>query len=189
MKKFLVIGNTNAITFKEVFPLIKENKIWIGCTFSSTFNFIVPNSDIKTATGSSVSWFTNMPHEAVYKPLQLTKRYSPDKYYKFDNYDAINVDKTIDIPIDYDGIIGVPITALKYLGSDGYLHFNTDDEYEIVKFRKGIDDSDLKYNGGGDCHTILPNTHQTVLDGLMNDPKDTIVKGVSKYARITIRKR
>lgn len=151
-KKFLIIGNKNAITYKEVFPLIKENRLWIGLTIrSGDREFRVP-SDYVTHSASlridekgnkyikvpGVHWFTNLDYPQRHEELVLYKRYTPEEYPKYDNYDAINVDKTSDIPYDYDGVMGVPITFL-----DKY----NPEQFEIVRFRKGNDDNDLSYNG------------------------------------------
>ena len=126
-KKFLVVGNMNAITFKEIFPLIKENKLWVGIsTFNNGMYFAIPNDyeykdtykfkreidGKKVMRVASICWFTNIEHSKRNLPLDLYKKYNPKDYPKYDNYDAINVDKTSDIPMDYDGVMGVPITFL-----------------------------------------------------------------------------
>ena len=126
MKKFLIIGNMNAITYKEIFPYIKNNKMWMGVSFNKSKWFKVPDDYKKmdNATGykeengekyilvKSIAWFTNMEHNKINEPLILTKKYDPALYPKYDNYDAINVDKVSEIPMDYDGVMGVPITFL-----------------------------------------------------------------------------
>ena len=125
-KKFLIIGNQNAITYKEFFPLIKENKIWMGPSIhSGDREFGVPKDYPLRAAGcrideqgrkfirvKGVRWFTNLDHTKRHEPLILYRNYTPDDYPRYDNYDAINVDKTSDIPMDYDGVMGVPITFL-----------------------------------------------------------------------------
>lgn len=122
-KKFLIIGNMNAINYKEIFPLIKEQKIWPGvCQFSGNRWFLVPDdNDNKFAeirNGKKYVpiksiWFTNLKYNYRSKdPVVLVKKYRPEDYPKYDNYDAINVDKVTDIPNDYFGNIGVPITFL-----------------------------------------------------------------------------
>ena len=146
-KKFVIVGHQNAITYKEIFPLIKDNKVWLGYGFKGgAGHFISAYEDTATAGDhregmirvSGVNWFTNLEIPKRQEYLILYKQYSPDEYPKYDNYDAINVDKTTDIPVDYDGVIGVPITFLdKYNPS----------QFEIVKFRKGDDDKDLSING------------------------------------------
>ena len=125
-KKFLIIGNMNAITYKEIFPLIKDNKIWLGVSIKSgDRKFSVPDNYPLNASGcgideygkrfirvKGVRWFTNIEDANCNLPLDLYKKYNPKDYPKYDNYDAINVDKTSDIPMDYDGVMGVPITFL-----------------------------------------------------------------------------
>ena len=106
-KKFLIIGHQNAITYKDIFTLIKENKMWLGTGFIE--KFVVPDGSIKVAPGC---WFTNLPNHKRNEFIDCWKSYNPTDYPKYDNYDAINCDKTSDIPGDYDGVIGVPITFL-----------------------------------------------------------------------------
>ena len=109
-KKFLIIGNKNAIACKEIFPLIKDNRLWLGITSSE--DFIQPKGDKKKNMKGLTRWFTNIEHSKRNLPLDLYKKYNPKDYPKYDNYNAINVDKTKDIPMDYDGVMGVPITFL-----------------------------------------------------------------------------
>ena len=135
-KKFLIIGNKNAITYKEFFPLLKDNKVWIGYNQPNKF---------KTATGEITSkvtgltrWFTNLDIDKRHEDLIFYKEYNSEDYPMYDNYDAINVNKVADIPKDYDGVMGVPITFL-----DKY----NPKQFEIIKFRKGNDNKDLCING------------------------------------------
>ena len=107
MKKFIIIGNQNAITYKEIFPYIKNNELWLGNQYVKEFRS--PNGEIKKF--GNILWYTNIQHKKRNTPLDLYKRYS-NEYPKYDNYNAINVNKTCDIPCDYDGIMGVPITFL-----------------------------------------------------------------------------
>lgn len=112
-KKFLVIGSKNAITYKEFFPLLKENKVWIGT--GNVQNFVQPDGTIKKF--GNIGWFTNLPHAKRTEPLPLTATYYDDKnrreeYPQYDNYDAIEVSKVVNIPKDYEGVMGVPITFL-----------------------------------------------------------------------------
>ena len=109
-KKFLVIGNMNAIAYKEIFPFIKDSRIRIGCTKPK--EFITPDSGIKRF--GNILWFTNLNCEKRREPLELIQSYrsNPEKYPHYDNYDAIESSKVKDIPYDYDGVIGVPITFL-----------------------------------------------------------------------------
>ena len=147
-KKFLIIGNQNAITFKEIFPLIKENRLWLGLTMNSSNRwFQVPDSyekyhkienGKKYAFVAGVVWWTNLNHNRRNEPLVLYKKYTPKDYPKYDNYDAIEVAKVTEIPYDYYGVIGVPIS---------FLHKYNPEQFEIIKFRKGDDDKDLSING------------------------------------------
>lgn len=109
-KEFLIIGNKNAITYKEIFPLIKENKLWLG--ISSPNEFILPNGEITKTVSGLCRWFTNLTHAKRNKPLDLVQKYDPRYYPKFDNYDCIECSKVMDIPVDYDGVTAVPITFL-----------------------------------------------------------------------------
>ncbi len=124
-KKFLIVGHQNAITYKEVFKFIKENKIWLGVDNGGTKWFRVQDHyDIATETRKkvengqqyfsmgSVVWFTNLLHKKRHEDLILYKTYNLEEYPTYDNYDAINVDKVTDIPMDYAGFMGVPITFL-----------------------------------------------------------------------------
>lgn len=127
-KKFLILGDQNAITYKETFGYIKENKLWLGYDNGGTKWFQVPNdynieteSRIKIVNGikyfsmGRIMWFTNLDTTKRHEDLVLYKKYTPEEFPKYDNYDVINVDKVSDIPMDYDGVMGVPITfADKY---------------------------------------------------------------------------
>lgn len=118
-KKFIIIGNQNAITYKEIFPLLKENKIWLGYN-NGAQTFQVPSSfernntfvkdGIKYAKFGNICWFTNLEIAKRYEDLPLYKTYTPEQYPLYDNYDAINIDKVMDIPYDFLGFMGVPIT-------------------------------------------------------------------------------
>ena len=131
-KKFLIIGNMNAITYKVIFPYIKNNELWFGCKgLGTVFFFNVPNDykeelmATKTQGGglriidgevvgrvANACWFTNINHTKRNAPLDLYRKYSSEEYPKYDNYDAIEVSKVSEIPMDYDGVMGVPITFL-----------------------------------------------------------------------------
>ncbi len=123
-KKFLIIGPQNAITYKEIFPLIKDNKLWVGYN-SGGMEFRIPDTAEGRATGfrqdkdgqkyqsfGNITWFTNLDFSKRHEDLMLYKNYTPEEYPKYDNYDAIEVSKTVNIPIDYDGAMGVPITFM-----------------------------------------------------------------------------
>ena len=123
-KKFIIIGNMNAITYKEIFSLIKNDKIWLGASLDGrNIWFRIPDhyekyhkieNGTKYAFVASTIWFTNLDYKKRHDDLTLYKTYVNNKsdYPKYDHYDAINVNKTKDIPMDYKGRIGVPITFL-----------------------------------------------------------------------------
>lgn len=163
-KEFIIIGNINAITYKEIFPLIKDNKLWLGCrNMSRDMYFDVPDSRkewllankkegsaYKIVNGTvmgrlaSACWFTNVDHSKRHEWLETVYEYKkrdslyPELYPKYDNYEAIEVSKNTEIPMDYEGAMGVPITFL-----DKY----NPEQFEIIKFRKGNDEKDLSVNG------------------------------------------
>ena len=107
-KKFLIVGSLNAITYKDVFPLLKENKVWLG--YARLKEFYTPDGTTKKL-GNTI-WYTNLKHSKKNEKLVLYKKYTPKEYHTYDNYDAINVDKVVDIPYDWDGVMGVPITFM-----------------------------------------------------------------------------
>lgn len=143
-KKFLIIGNKNAITYKEFFPLLKENKVWIG--YNSPTEFTLPDGTITKKISGLTRWYTNLDIDKRHEDITLYRHYTPEEYPKYDNYDAIEVSKVSDIPCDYDGAMGVPITFM-----DKY----NPDQFEIIKFRKGNDDNDLMVNGKWPYFRIL----------------------------------
>lgn len=182
-KKFLIIGNMNAITYKEIFPLIKNGKLWLGHgPMGKDMLFDVPkdyaqtlvktkkegsayrkeNGVVKGRLGNA-KWFTNLDHAKRHEELILTEKYSPEAYPKYDNYDAINVSRTADIPRDYDGEMGVPISFLD--------KFNPD-QFEIVSA------NDIRAN-----RSVPIKSH-----GLIKD-KDGAINGKPTYVRIVIRNR
>ena len=107
-KEFLIIGNQNAITCKEIFRLIKENKLWTGINQVKEFS----KPDGTTQVFGNVCWFCNLDNKKRHENIILSKRYNEKDYIKYDNYNAINVNKLADIPLDYDGYMGVPITFI-----------------------------------------------------------------------------
>lgn len=107
-KKFLIIGNKNAITYKEIFPYIKNNELWLGMNWVK--DFVQPNGEVKKF--GNICWYTNIGHSRRNTELDLYKKYSADEYPKYDNYDAIEVSKVSEIPMDYEGVMGIPITFL-----------------------------------------------------------------------------
>ncbi|MBQ0164046.1 MAG: adenine-specific methyltransferase EcoRI family protein [Bacteroidales bacterium] len=146
-KKFVIIGNQNAIKYKEVFPFFIENRMWLGYGFKGgAAHFVSPYEDKATASDhkegmirvSGVNWFTNLDIKKRHEELVLYKCYTPEEYPTYDNYEAINVDKTADIPCDYEGVMGVPITFLdKYCPQQfdivGVLNHGCDSIYDLAK--------------------------------------------------------
>lgn len=152
-KKFLIIGNKNAVTYKEIFPLIKMDKMWLGCNgWSSDILFMPPDesyidvnrpSSYKIVNGikllrSPSVWFTNLDHAKRHEKLILWKNYTPEEYPKYDNYDAINVNKTVEIPVDYEGVMGVPISFLDKYNPEqfeivGVINHGSDGDWDLCK--------------------------------------------------------
>lgn len=153
-KKFLIIGNVNAITYKEIFALIQANKAWLGINLGrGVSGFIVPEhyelygtearideTGNRIVSPNNCLWLTNLDTFRRHEDIQLKKRYhgNEHEYPKYDNYDGINVNRTEDIPSDYAGAMGVPIT---------FLHKFNPDQFELIRFRKGDDEKDLSING------------------------------------------
>lgn len=129
-KKFIIIGNMNAITYKEIFPLLKDDDVWLGSTHPK--EFIQRDGTIKKF--GNICWYTNLDIKKRHEEMILVKRYSPEEYPHYDNYDAINVNKVINIPCDYAGVMGVPITFL--------------DKYNPEQFEIIGHEHDLNGNGG-----------------------------------------
>ena len=139
-KKFLIIGNKNAITYKEFFPLLKDNKVWLGCT--NVKEFLQPDGSIKKF--GNIGWFTNLDVAKRHEKLILWKNYSPEEYPKYDNYLAIEVSKVADIPCDYDGVMGVPITFLDKFNPEQFEIIGAD-EAEGTGFSQGLFIEGSKY--------------------------------------------
>lgn len=153
-KQFLIIGNINAITYKEIFRLIQDNKAWLGVNLGRGISgFIVPEYYELYGTETKIDefgnriispnnclWLTNLDNFIRHEDIKLTKSYygHEQEYPIYDNYDGININRTQDIPQDYSGYMGVPIT---------FLHKFNPRQFEIIKFRKGDDDKDLSING------------------------------------------
>ena len=146
-KQFIILGNMTAITYKEIFPLIRDNKLWYGATIhSGDRKFYIPDDyPLKANTCGidennkrfirvkGVRWFTNIDYKEKHQNLILSKKYNEQDYPKYENYDAINVNKTKDIPIDYNGVMGVPITFI-----DKY----NPEQFEILGMSASWDNSD-----------------------------------------------
>ena len=196
-KKFLVIGNMNAITYKEIFALIKDNKMWLGngfnlsMIFKTTYaNTVEGNRQYVRSKGydpdknyvktPAIAWFTNLDIQKRHEDMILYKHYSPEEYPKFFNFDGINIDRVTDIPMDYDGAMGVPITFL-----DKY----NPDQFEIIGL--GISNSGLecgvqpympehkKYRKEVQKRGAVDGDLYMMIDGIVTVP----------YARILIRRK
>lgn len=143
-KKFLIIGSKNAITYKEIFKFIKDNKMWFGYGFANgNAYFQTPYLNDSYADGvynpetglvkfRNVGWLTNLDYEERHENLVLYKKYTPEEYPKYDTYDAIEVSKTANIPMDYNGVMGVPITFL-----DRY----NPDQFDIIGIDRYVEDN------------------------------------------------
>ena len=135
-KKFLIIGNTNAITYKDFFPLLKNNEVWIGHSHPSEFD--TPDGLTKNLEGLCC-WFTNLGVAKRPEKLILRKKYTPEEYPRYDNYDAINVNKVADIPVDYEGMMGVPISIMEKYNSDQF------EIIDLLKQKDRVVNGKLKY--------------------------------------------
>lgn len=175
-KKFIIIGNQNAITFKEIFPLIKSNRLWLGVHSNATLEFKVPEhyeltgSNCRTGEDgqkyvsvSGIQWFTNLDNQKRHEELILFRTYNEQDYPKYDNYNAIEVSKVSDIPVDYDGVMGVPIT---------FLSKHNVNQFEIL----GATESE----GVGFSNGLWDETSKV---------KQPLINGVRRYKRLFIRKR
>ena len=143
-KQFVIIGSQNAITYKEIFPLLMNNILWLGYG-NGDMSFRVPDyfepretrfwideEGQKWRSMGNIAWFTNMDIKKRHDELILVKRYSPANYSKYDNYDAINVNKVVDIPCDYTGVMGVPITFMYKYSPDQFEIINALNRYVLV---------------------------------------------------------
>lgn len=175
-KQFLIIGHQNAITYKEIFPLLKENKIWLGNGFSrGNAYFRIPETasrdyakgvydeETKLVKFRNCCWFTNLDHSKRHEVIETGQTYSPEKYPKYDNYNAIEVSKLKDIPMDYDGVMGVPVTFMD--------KFNPE-QFEII----GMAEDNGKGFSGAEAEWDGLNPH-------------AIINGKAMYKRIFIRKK
>lgn len=167
-KQFIIVGSLNAIHYKEIFPLIMQNKMWLGYGFANGNAFFKVPIESKREYASGVfdeatglvkfrncTWFTNIDHKKRHELLILYRRYSPEEYPRYDNYDAIEVGKIDEIPVDYEGVMGVPDTILGQLNPD---------QFEII----GLGSGDLakqagvtkNYRGRTDLAYTVGNTHK-----------------------------
>ena len=177
-KKFIIIGNNNALTYKDIFQLIKDNEIWLGINSNKTMEFSMPMSydkwdriegNRKYGKVPAISWFTNIENKKRTEPIDLYKRYSFEDYPKYDNFDAINVDKVADIPMDYDGIMGVPIT---------FLNNYCPSQFTIIGLAADKRDENPLWIKGKE--TYLDEKHKKFVGMILN--------GKATYARIIIKK-
>ncbi len=179
-KKFIIVGHQNAITYKETFKLIKDNKLWPGYGFKGGAAHFINKHYVDYATAgdhkdgmirvSGVTWFTNLEIKKRHEDLILYKIYNPEEYPKYDNYDAIEISKTKDIPMDYEGEMGVPITFL-----DKY----SPEQFEIIGlFADKREKSDALVQG---TPTYLDEQHKKYVGAIVN--------GKATYARIIIKLR
>lgn len=191
-KKFIIIGSKNAITYKEFFPLLKNNKMWLGSNNPAPKEFMQRDGTIKKF--GNIGWYTNLDLKKCHEELTLVNRYTPDEYPHYDNYDAIEVNKVANIPYDYDGVMGVPITFL-----DKY----NPEQFEIIGLtQRGCHDEALETKKYDDYWEMRQDGTRTGSSGsktngnpnlAMNDGKNNyfinsdgyIVQ--SRYQRILIR--
>lgn len=171
-KKFIIIGNGNALTYKEIFPYIKNNELWVGNkSFSGGMGFVAgenydsakckhPKYDSKGNIIINVMmcvWFTNIPHTKRNTPIDLYRKYSNEDYPKYDNYDAIEVSKVSEIPMDYEGVMGVPITFLdKYCPTQFEIVGITENAYHLKPlYLDGCEKYDRPYVNGKRMYSRL----------------------------------
>lgn len=185
-KKFIIWGNNNAITYKEFFPLLKENKVWLGYIANKTCIFRLSdeytkwdekitsqmNDGHKYGKCPAISVFTNLDIRKRHEKLILWKKYTPEEFPKYDNYDAINVNKVSEIPCDYEGVMGVPITFM-----DKY----NPDQFEII------------WQASGNTHICCPSDILHDVLHYIQHHEDRggcgVVNGQRRYSRILIRKK
>jgi len=202
-KKFLVIGNTNAITYKEIFKLLKENKIRTGYTnFNVGMFFVVPDywekfhhtdeNGNKIARVSTSCWFTNLEVERHKQEITLYKKFNSEEYSVYDNYDAINVDKYTDIPYDYDGVIGVPITFIDKHNPDqfeivglGNSRENFTPNKDYINPKKILKNGEIKNGNAINCVLAIETKNKPV--DLIYYISDNSKYLIAPYARILIR--
>ncbi|HIB1529981.1 TPA: adenine-specific methyltransferase EcoRI family protein, partial [Salmonella enterica subsp. enterica serovar Muenchen] len=208
-KEFLLIGNQNSITYKEVFPLIKENKLWLGFK-SGDMAFTVPDYyepretrywqdeyGQKWRSMGNICWYTNLDHKKRHDEIILFKKYTPAEYPIYDNYDAIEVSKVADIPADYDGVMGVPITFLDKYNPEQFEILgltNGSYEFDIMPSKRYMNAIQVNANGST-TNGSKANTRATIL--LKENPVNTIYYTADNaagalqivYARILIRNR
>lgn len=181
-KKFIIIGNKNMITYKEIFPLLKDNKMWFGANSPAPKEFMRPDGTIQKF--GNIGWFTNLDLKKRHEDLILVKHYTPEAYPHYDNYDAIEVSKVADIPCDYPGVMGVPITIFDALNSSQFQVLGMDGKYwgeQLGIAPIGKKWCDLYFAQGGTGHMSPAMRSLVIIDG--NGNARTV------YKRILIRNR
>ena len=170
-RKFLIIGPMNALHYKEVFPLIKDNMVWLG--FNNGGKEYIKPDGTKQKMGNT-GWYTNLDHNKRHEELDLVARYSPEDYPKYANYDAIDVGRVQDIPFDYGGLMGVPDTILGQYNPE---------QFEIVGLGSGNLGQSIGVGGIPKEHKKLMKGHSAAGDLYM------LINGIPKvpYSRILIR--
>ena len=188
-KSFLLIGNQNALTYKEIFPLIQNNEVWTGYQFGEmkfrvpssseprTIRYWVDETGQKWRSMGNAMWLTNLDMERRHEMLPLTKRYDPKEYPKYDLYDAINVRRITDIPYDYPGVMGVPITIINRYNANqfeivGEANHGSDNEYDLFKptingkllFKRILIRNRQPSSGGKLVHENSSKKHFKILD-------------------------
>lgn len=203
-KEFIIMGNTNALTYREIFKLFQKDKIRTGYTnFNVGMYFIVPEDtenyhkiiDGKKAVRVSTScWFTNLPVEKHNELITLYERYNPEKYKKYANYDAINIDSYKEIPADYDGFMGVPITFLDKLNPNqfelialGNSRDNFTPSLDFINPKKVLKDGTIRDGGAINC--VLALEVDKAPTGKIYYTSDNFKYLVAPYARIIIRRK
>ncbi len=167
-KQFLIIGNKNAVTNKEFFPLIYSEQVWMG--YTNVHKFLQPDGTYKTF--GNIGWYTNIDIQKRHEKLVLTEKYSVDKYKKYDNFNAIDVPKISQIPVDYYGIMGVPITVVEKICPE---------QFEII------------WQASGNTRVCCPTEILNDILQYKKHPEDRggcgVIEGVRQYTRIFIRRK
>ena len=167
-KKFLIIGNKNAVTNKEFFPLLQSESVWIG--YNNVHEFLQPDNTIKKF--GNIGWYTNLDIAKRHEKIILWKHYDAEAYSKYDNFDAIDVPKVSEIPIDYDGIMGVPITIMDKISPE---------QFEII------------WQASGNTRACCPSDILHDVLHYSQHPEDRggcgVINGQRQYSRIFIRKK
>ena len=194
-KKFLIIGNMNAVTYKEIWPYIQNNQIWLGVTRTGTGQmWFRVREDFPVKTGQRIdedgyryqtignsAWFTNLDHSRRHEEMTIFKTYNSDDYPSYDNYEAIEVSKAVDIPLDWEGVMGVPIT---FLGK------HNPDQFEIVGTTESNDPDNLlrsRWYSSQECRDAY--LARFAKKGVYDLNAAAVVDGEKKFKRILIRHR